>query len=472
MVFSSISFIFFLFPIFLLIDFSFRKTTKARNIAIIIFSLFFYTWGEGVNVVILVILGFFTFLAGLVLFRSMEQRKKKYLFLFIGFSLLTLIGYKYLYWLLYNLTSFVPYLQKVAFFSRYASPVPQIPPLGISFFTFHSISYLIDIYRKKITEKPRLSDFLCYFFMFPHLVAGPIVRYVHIQNDLGSRQFSKQLFEYGIARFLIGLNKKILIANSVAPLADVAFFHNSSLGLFDAWLGIIAYAVQIYFDFSGYSDMAIGLAAMMGFHFHENFNSPYRSKSIREFWQRWHISLSTWLRDYLYIPLGGSHGSSIRTYINLFIVFVLCGLWHGAQYTFLLWGIFHGFLLFVERLGIGSWLERQTAFVSRTYCLLMVTMSWVFFRAGSLDQASHYFASLFFGNTDPGMMVILLEPLNLVALGIGIWIALFPLKRFSAGSAQTPVYALFPYIVNVLLAFLSLTVLFMGARNPFIYFNF
>lgn len=311
----------------------------------------------------------------------MEQRKKKYLFLFIGFSLLTLIGYKYLYWLLYNLTSFVPYLQKVAFFSRYASPVPQIPPLGISFFTFHSISYLIDIYRKKITEKPRLSDFLCYFFMFPHLVAGPIVRYVHIQNDLGSRQFSKQLFEYGIARFLIGLNKKILIANSVAPLADVAFFHNSSLGLFDAWLGIIAYAVQIYFDFSGYSDMAIGLAAMMGFHFHENFNSPYRSKSIREFWQRWHISLSTWLRDYLYIPLGGSHGSSIRTYINLFIVFVLCGLWHGAQYTFLLWGIFHGFLLFVERLGIGSWLERQTAFVSRTYCLLMVTMSWVFFRA-------------------------------------------------------------------------------------------
>lgn len=210
----------------------------------------------------------------------------------------------------------------------------------------------------------------------------------------------------------------------------------------------------------------------MGFHFHENFNSPYRSKSIREFWQRWHISLSTWLRDYLYIPLGGSHGSSIRTYINLFIVFVLCGLWHGAQYTFLLWGIFHGFLLFVERLGIGSWLERQTAFVSRTYCLLMVTMSWVFFRAGSLDQASHYFASLFFGNTDPGMMVILLEPLNLVALGIGIWIALFPLKRFSAGSAQTPVYALFPYIVNVLLAFLSLTVLFMGARNPFIYFNF
>lgn len=472
MVFSSISFIFFLFPIFLLIDFVFRRATNIRNIAVIFFSLFFYTWGEGINVVILVVLGFFTFFAGVTLFNSMEKRKRLYLSFFIGFSLLTLIGYKYLYWILYNLTYFVPFLQKVAFFSRYSSPVPQIPPLGISFFTFHSISYLIDIYRKKITEKPRLSDFLCYFFMFPHLVAGPIVRYVHVQKDLNSRHVNRQLFEYGIARFLIGLNKKILIANSVAPLVDVAFLYNSSLGLFDAWIGIIAYAVQIYFDFSGYSDMAIGLAAMMGFHFHENFNSPYRSKSIREFWQRWHISLSTWLRDYLYIPLGGSHGSSVKTYINLFIVFVLCGLWHGAQYTFLFWGIFHGFLLFIERAGLGNWLERQTALVSRIYCLLMVTFSWVLFRAVSLDQAYHYFVSLFSGSIDPGKMIIPLEPLNILALVTGIYIALFPWKRFSAGSVQSPHYALFPYTVNILLAFLSLAVLFIGARNPFIYFNF
>lgn len=471
MVFSSISFIFFLLPVFLLVDFLFKKLAKIRNIAMIVFSLIFYTWGEGINVLILIALGGFTFFAGALLFKSSDKNKKLFLFLFVCISLLTLIGFKYFYWILYNVVQGVPFLSEVRYLKKFASPVPQIPPLGISFFTFHSISYLVDIYRKKITSKPVLSEFLCYFFMFPHLVAGPIVRYIHIQKDLIRRGPGKSLFEYGIVRFLIGLNKKVLIANSVAPLADLAFSLNSNnIGMWDAWIGLLAYTVQIYFDFSGYSDMAIGLAAMMGFHFQENFNSPYKSKSIREFWRRWHISLSTWLRDYLFIPLGGSHGSTARTYANLFIVFILCGLWHGAQLTFLAWGIFHGFFLLIERLGVGKWLEKRSVLISHAYCLIVVMLSWVLFRSSSLKHAGDYFTALFSGSL--GSMVIPLEPINILALVIGSGIALFPLKAFATNSSQDPYYPVVPYAINVSLAFLSLAFLLMSTRNPFIYFNF
>ena len=472
MVFSSISFIFFLLPVFLLADFVFRKWVRMRNFAVIIFSLLFYTWGEGLNVMILVLLGGLTFFAGTILWRS-EGRKQKYcLFLFVAIALLILIGYKYLYWMLGILVQCFPTLADIRPLDRFASPVTQIPPLGISFFTFHSISYLVDIYRRKITDKPVLSEFLCYFFMFPHLVAGPIVRYVNIQHDLGHRGPDRTLFEYGVVRFLIGLNKKVLIANSVAPLADLAFSMNTGkLCALDAWLGLLAYTVQIYFDFSGYSDMAIGLAAMMGFHFHENFNSPYKSKSIREFWRRWHISLSTWLRDYLFIPLGGSRGSEIRTYFNLFVVFVLCGLWHGAQMTFLVWGLFHGFFMMLERLGLGDWLEKKAiAPVAHVYCMLVVMASWVLFRATSFDQVTGYFAALFCGGF--GQMVIPLESINLIALAAGIWIALFPVRSFSVRSSHEPGYPAIPYAVNVVFALLSCVFLFVSARNPFIYFNF
>ena len=225
-------------------------------------------------------------------------------------------------------------------------------PLGISFFTFHAISYLIDIRRGVIQPAKNAVDFLTYFCMFPHLVAGPIVRYAQVQHELTRRGPDASLFSYGVFRFLMGLNKKVLIANSVAGIADAAFVLSSqgNLHFLDAWLGIAAYTVQIYFDFSGYSDMAIGLAAMAGFHFEENFNRPYSSSSIREFWRRWHISLSSWLRDYLYIPLGGSRGSVLSTYRNQLVVFFICGLWHGADMTFIVWGLWHGIFLIVERM--------------------------------------------------------------------------------------------------------------------------
>jgi alginate O-acetyltransferase complex protein AlgI len=297
MVFTSLSFIFLLLPFFLAIDILLRysKPEVSRNIGLLFISLIFYTWGEASNVFILLALGVINYAAGNHLPKSKNPRL--WLAAFVAVNLAVLVGFKYAYWLL----SFIlPVLE-----NKKASM-----PLGISFFTFHAISYLVDVYRRQIPPEKTVLGFLAYFCMFPHLIAGPIVRYAQIKDDLSARGPDKELFSFGMYRFLVGLNKKVIIANSVAVMADSAFSLSAdgNLHFFDAWLGITAYAIQIYFDFSGYSDMAIGLAAMAGFHFAENFRRPYSSTSIREFWRRWHISLSSWLRDYLYIPLGGNRG--------------------------------------------------------------------------------------------------------------------------------------------------------------------
>lgn len=466
MIFSSISFIFFLLPVFLLLDFVLRKKVSSRNISLILFSLLFYTWGEGENVLLLIFLGAFNFFAGLTLYAYNGRGKTFLLGLFVSTNLGCLVYYKYLFWFVSLLTTGFPAL-------AFIQVEPHALPLGISFFTFHGISYLIDIYRKSITERPAFIRFFTYFFMFPHLVAGPIVRYLHVEKDLLQRGVDRELFIYGVARFLVGINKKILIANSVAPIADAAFgIPVAQLGIADAWIGALAYTIQIYFDFSGYSDMAIGLAAMAGFHFEENFNAPYRSKSIREFWRRWHISLSSWLRDYLYIPLGGSRCSTLCVYRNLLIVFTVCGLWHGAQFTFLMWGFLHGALLVLERSGFGNWLERQPAVLSRGYCLLMVLFGWVLFRADSLTQGIHYLGTLFYSANGFSEIILPIGPANYAALIVGTGIALFPARLFSSNSSHNPQYASIAYIVNVLLALLSIAIMYIGARNPFIYFNF
>lgn len=301
MVFASLSFIFLLLPLFLAIDFSARlaKPGTLRNVGLLLISLLFYTWGEAAGVFLLLVLGVINYVAGNYLPKSKNPRL--WIAAFVSLNLAVLVGFKYAYWLL----SFV--LPALA--NKTASM-----PLGISFFTFHAISYLIDVYRRQVAPARNALDFLTYFCMFPHLVAGPIVRYAQVKDDLSTRGPDRELFTFGMYRFLVGLNKKVIIANSVAILADSAFSMSAGghLHFFDAWLGLMAYAIQIYFDFSGYSDMAIGLAAMAGFHFEENFQRPYSSTSIREFWRRWHISLSSWLRDYLYIPLGGNKRGELQ----------------------------------------------------------------------------------------------------------------------------------------------------------------
>lgn len=461
MVFASLSFIFFVLPLFLAFDFSARavKSVPLRNMALLGASFLFYIWGEAANVFILLALGIINYAAGNYLPKSKNPRL--WVAVFVAVNLSVLIGFKYAYWLI----SFV--MPSLA--NKKASM-----PLGISFFTFHAISYLIDIYRRQIEPAKNALNFLTYFCMFPHLVAGPIVRYTQVKDDLSAHGPSKELFAFGMYRFFLGLNKKVIIANSVAVMADTAFSMSASgnLHFFDAWLGITAYAVQIYFDFSGYSDMAIGLAAMAGFHFEENFRRPYSSVSIRDFWRRWHISLSSWLRDYIYIyPLGGSKRGEYATYRNLLLVFFLCGLWHGADVTFILWGLWHGLFLVFERLPMGRMLEKLPSALCRGYTLIVVFVGWVFFRAENINAAWSYLKDMFTFSLSP--VVLTYHMTAFIALLAGVMFCLTPDKCFPDPTSRKP--GSFPasmLYAQMALAVVSVALLLTSSRNPFIYYNF
>ena len=460
MVFASLSFIFILLPLFLAVDFFARRARSEvlRNTGVLLVSLIFYTWGEAANVFVLLALGVVNYAAGKSLPGSRHPRL--WVAIFVAVNLAVLVGFKYAHWLI----SFI--LPALA--GKKASM-----PLGISFFTFHAISYLLDVYRRQIAPAKTALDFLTYFCMFPHLVAGPIVRYAQVKDDLGARGPNKELFAFGMYRFLLGLNKKVIIANSVAIMADSAFSMAAlgNLHFFDAWLGIAAYAIQIYFDFSGYSDMAIGLAAMAGFHFEENFRRPYSSASIREFWRRWHISLSSWLRDYLYIPLGGSKQGAFATYRNLLIVFFLCGLWHGADVTFILWGLWHGLFLVFERLPAGRMLERLPRVLSRGYTLIVVLVGWVFFRAENIGAAGAYLQDMFSLSFAP--VALSYHATACAALAAGAALCLLPDRLFPAPtSREAGRFLTGAYWLQAVLAVLSVALLLTGARNPFIYFDF
>lgn len=469
MVFASLPFIFFILPLFLTLDFIARKKNIIRNVVIILVSLFFYVFDGGFHSLkILLAYGVLNFAFGYILEAAKgksEKLKLVTLTVFVSVNLLALIFYKYSYWLV-SLLHDGGMLENL-------NAKQQALPLGISFFTFHAISYLIDISRGELNGRSNVINFLTYFFMFPHLIAGPIVRYKQVKDDLEVRTQEPNLFSYGLYRFILGVNKKILIANSVAPLANMAFIYNvSSISNADAWLGAIAYMIQIYFDFSAYSDMAIGLAAMAGFRFSENFNAPYQSKSIKEFWRRWHISLSSWLRDYVYIPLGGSRVSTFRIYTNLVMVFFLCGLWHGANLTFVVWGLYNGLFLVLERVFLGKLLEKLPAFIAHAYALIVVLIGWVFFRADSVSHAIDYIGvMLFLSNTDNSSICSGLV-FNYIALVAGCITVFLKIKCFNSSDAKKAVIYNQAFVFHTILIVLSVTVLYFGAQNPFIYFNF
>lgn len=469
MVFASLPFIFFILPLFLTLDFLSQKRNLIRNIFIILVSLFFYVFDGGTHSLkILLAYGVLNFFFGYIL----EYVKSKNLFLknltlilFVAINLLALVFYKYSFWLV-NLLHDNGIADNI-------TAKPQILPLGISFFTFHAISYLIDISRGELNGKSNVVNFLTYFFMFPHLIAGPIVRYKQVKDDLINRTYDQSLFSYGLYRFILGVNKKILIANSVAPIANLAFtYHVASISTADAWLGAVAYMIQIYFDFSAYSDMAIGLAAMAGFRFSENFNQPYLSTSIKDFWRRWHISLSSWLRDYVYIPLGGSRVPTYRIYVNLIAVFFLCGLWHGANMTFVIWGLYNGLFLILERLFLGELLSRVPKLITHLYAVFVVLIGWVFFRADSLSQAFDYLSVMFGLSNLDKESICQAQLLNYIALAVGCIIVFLKLKQFNSSNTQEAVTYNYAYFVNFVLIFVSVLVLYFGAQNPFIYFNF
>lgn len=342
-------------------------------------------------------------------------------------------------------------------------------PLGISFFSFHAISYLFDIYRRSTASEKNFVTVGLYLALYPQLIAGPIVRFKQIAAQLHQRTHSLEQVEEGILRFVLGLAKKMLIANELGKFADIAFSSDSqNLSCDYAWLGLLCYGLQIYFDFSAYSDMAIGIARIFGFSFPENFNFPYSSLNIKEFWQRWHISLSQWFRDYLYIPLGGNRLSDLKTARNLCLVFFLCGLWHGASWNFIVWGLMHGLFLSIERFSLGRWLASSPRLLQRAYTLMVVFLLWVLFRSDNLYQALEYWRTLFSLRVEPNPEVAL-QITNRFRF---VFILALPLS-FGVGLKfwnRLPRYL--QRLACFVLLFLSSIELAKASYNPFIYFRF
>ncbi|MEY2470180.1 MAG: alginate O-acetyltransferase complex protein AlgI, partial [Actinomycetota bacterium] len=366
-------------------------------------------------------------------------------------------------------------------FGGSSTPIVSIAlPIGISFFTFHHISYVVDVYRGDRDPQRNFLSFVTYIAMFPQLVAGPIIRYREIADQLDDVRPSRLGdFADGMPRFALGLSKKVLVADPLAPLANAAFsLHGSALNTPTAWIGVLAYTMQIYFDFSGYSDMAIGLARMFGYRFPENFNRPYSAVSITDFWRRWHMSLSRWFRDYMYIPLGGNQGSSAATYRNLYLVFIATGLWHGAQWTFLVWGLYHGTFLVLERLRRNGTSNQPSALVLRRLTtFLIVVVGWVFFRASSLADAGHFLYAMFvprFGAIAPELSAAFTTYRKL-DLALALTVVLIPggftMGRFLENSSDKRAVAARLAYTGVLAPYAA-AVVAAGTFSPFLYFKF
>lgn len=428
------------------------KRPWVRNGLLLLFSLAFYAWGEPTYVFLM--LG--AILANYLL--AFRVRESRLVFVCaVALDLGMLAVFKYLDLLISAANGLF----------RLNLPGAHLAlPIGISFYTFQILSYVIDVRRGDVPPARNLVDFAAYVSMFPQLIAGPIVRYVDVAADLRRLNGDISTAAAGARRFCMGLAKKVLLANTLASAADTAFGMTGSLNFGGAWAGLIAYALQIYFDFSGYSDMAIGLGKMLGFSFPENFRYPYVSLSVKEFWRRWHLSLSTWFRDYLYIPLGGSRRGKGRTLLNLLIVFALCGLWHGANWTFLLWGLWHGLFLCLERLSFMKKIqEALPKWVRWCYTALVVLLGWVLFRADSLALALQYAGNLF--SLEGVWISEVLTVQSGAALLAGI-VCCLPLPRPRQNALTETVYTL---IALALLAACALC-LAGGTYNPFIYFRF
>ncbi|MGA9535348.1 MAG: MBOAT family O-acyltransferase [Desulfobacterales bacterium] len=424
------------------------------------------------------------YVAGLTIDHFKERPQAK---LFLGFAVAFNIGllsvFKYANFIVNNLNTFLGFFELPTMALQ-----PVHLPIGISFFTFQAMSYVIDIYRRDAVVQRNPVNIGLYIALFPQLIAGPIVRFHDIAAQITHRYIRFQDFGEGVERFIIGLGKKVLIANQVAVISDQVFaLKTGALSPGIAWLGVLCYTLQIYFDFSGYSDMAIGLGRMFGFRFLENFNYPYISKSVREFWRRWHISLSNWFRDYLYVPLGGSRHGNLRTYLNLLTVFFLCGLWHGASWNFVVWGLLHGFFLVIERLGFEKLLARLWVPLRHFYVLFVVMITWVFFRVDTISAALGYLAVMFGqakGGTSPdALMQIGRDGQTAIIAGIIFSAPIFSwLNRFrysGLSNRHRKMSMIFGGMASAmktvglsLILYVSILFISSGAYNPFIYFRF
>ena len=481
MIFSSPTFLFVFLPIFILLYYF----LPWKNSILLIASMIFYSWGEPVYVLLMLAVIYSNFMFGKFVDASEGRKEKFWLAACIAFNVTVLVFFKYSGFIVENINAILVNLS--------ISPIefnePHLP-LGISFFIFQAITYVVDIYRRHATVEQSPYNVALYISMFPQLVAGPIVRFEEISKAIHHRVTSISHVVSGIERFVKGLAKKVLIADPLSVPVDLIFSAPaSSLPPETAWFGILCFSLQIFFDFSAYSDMAIGLGRAMGFKFPENFNYPYRSRSLQEFWRRWHMTLSRWFRDYVYIPLGGNRVSMARVYVNLIAVFILTGFWHGASWTFLIWGLFHGLFMLMERVGLKDLLDRMPRILQHSYLLLVIIISWVFFRADDLPHALHYIKAMFVPDAVDYAHYSLMNyisPYMVAVFLIGAFIAVNPLKvyryriikgfvrdRFGIephtsasilSGAQLAIYAV--------LLLLSLSAVATQTHQAFIYFRF
>ena len=468
MVFSSLIFIFIFLPLVLVSYYIAPR--RLRNTVILLASLLFYAWGEPTYIILIIISILINYL-GALLIRVHIKNKDKSKFIFITLLLIDisiLFFFKYYGFAIECLGSIIGLDLKVKSISL---------PLGISFYTFQQISYIADIYMQKVKPERNLIDFATYITMFPQLIAGPIVKYDDIHKQLANRKESINKFGEGVQRFIIGLGKKVILANNIGVIwTQVKEVNLNDLSVVLAWIGIIAFTLQIYFDFSGYSDMAIGLAKMFGFDFLENFDYPYISKSITEFWRRWHMSLGGWFREYIYIPLGGNKKGTLIQVRNLFIVWFTTGLWHGASNNFLVWVLYFGVILFIEKIYLKDLLKKIPSIFSHIYTLIIVMIGWVIFDMNTLTDSGHYIKIMFgFGNNifiDNLAKYILTN--NFIILLIGLICSTKLIKiymnKIKSTFRENDVFLI--TAINLLILIISTAYLVGASYNPFLYFRF
>lgn len=472
MVFSNLFFIYLFLPLNLILYYAVPNKTW-KNVVLLLFSLFFYSWGEPVWVFLLMLTAFldYTWAKCIEYFNltGQQRRKKIALIASLVFDLGMLGVFKY--------SGFV--VENINLLTGLSLPVPQIAlPIGISFYTFQTISYVLDVYRGQVAAQKRYYKYLMYLSSYHQLVAGPIVRYSDVAAEIENRTVSVQDFSEGITRFCLGLTKKVVVANVAGSLAGNYLDADlASLSVAGAWFGVLLYTLQIYYDFSAYSDMAIGLGRMFGFHYHQNFNYPYIAKSVTEFWRRWHISLSSFFRDYVYIPLGGKYRHQI---FNICVVWFLTGLWHGASWNFILWGVFYGALLIVEKLGLLKVLEKIPSVFSHLYLLFLTLIGWTIFYTTDLGKLGGYFGVMFglSGNafSDPQLSITFMNNLFWLVVAVLFCMPITQLvKRWAQAQRSEGVRAgisIVNAIINVMLLFVCTAMLVGDSYNPFLYFRF
>ena len=469
MAFSSNFFIFVYLPGVLLVYF--MSPSWAKNSILLIASIVFYAFDAGPLAWLLIVSILLNHVAGREIARRSGCDRRVLFMVTVALNLVFLLHYKYAAFLW---SAAKPMLSLIGL--DIGSPPVIKLPIGISFFTFQAISYVADIYVGRIVPARRLIDFGAYHALFPQLIAGPIVRYIEVEQDLYRPRGSLDSAADGLFRFCIGLGKKLILADSMGVLADSVFaLPGSELTPAIAWIGVIAYTLQIYYDFSGYSDMAIGLGHMLGFHFPENFNQPYRAQSVTEFWRRWHMTLSRWFRDYVYIPLGGNRLGPEITYRNLFIVFLLCGLWHGAGFTFVFWGLYHGFWLATERMYVTYVGPLPDGLLAWARTFLIVVVGWVFFRATSMEHAFHILSTMFGFSSATVVYYDLssfLVPRNALFIVCGLGFATYPFEWFSMRLDGSRLQMVAKAVGAGAISIYAVALLQVNSFNPFIYFRF